>query len=281
MPTQVFASGLVMGECPRWHDGELWVSDWVAGQVLAFARDGSRRVVHEGLAMPFSFDWDGDRRLLVIAGGAKRLLRDGGNGRLEPFADLSSLCDRSWNEIVVDRRGNAYANSIGFDMMAGEAVKPGIIALVTPDGSAQEVAGGLEFPNGMAISPDGSLLVVAESYGHRLTAFTIEADGRLSGRRVWADLDGDSPDGICFDAEGAVWYASVPGRRCARVAEGGRVLESIEAEHGCFACILGGDDGRTLYIVAQDWDGPQAVASRGATGQVLTARVTVPHAGFP
>jgi sugar lactone lactonase YvrE len=279
--TDLLASGIIMGESPRWHGGEIWVADWIAGQILAFGADGSRRTVHEGLAMPFSFDWDREGRLLVIAGAAKQLLREAADGALQPWVDLASLCDKPWNEIVVDAAGNAYVNSIGFDMMAGEAAAPGIIALVTPDGAAREVAGGLRFPNGMAISPDGKTLVVAESHAQCLTAFDVEGDGGLTHRRVWADLNGDAPDGICFDAEGAIWYASVPGRHCVRAAEGGRVLQTVEADRGCFACMLGGEDGRTLYIVAQDWNGPQAVAAGGPSGQVLAQWVAVPHAGWP
>lgn len=281
MPTQVLASGIIMGESPRWHGGELWLADWVAGQILVVAADGTKRVMYEGLAMPFSFDWDGAGRMLVVAGAGKQLLREDGEGQLGLFVDLAPLCDRPWNEIVVDGRGNAYVNSIGFDMMAGEPPVTGIVALVTPDLVTRQVAEGVEFPNGMAVSPDGSVLVVAESYGRRLTAFDIAGDGNLRNRRAWADLDGDAPDGICFDAAGAVWYASVPGKHCVRVAEGGQVLDAIDADRGCFACILGGGDGRTLHIVAQDWNGPGSVAAGGSSGQVLTARVAVPHAGWP
>ncbi|MEO8541159.1 MAG: SMP-30/gluconolactonase/LRE family protein, partial [bacterium] len=126
----VLATGLILGESPRWHDGAFWVSDWVAGHILRFGADGARHVVHEGLGMPFSFDWDRSGRMLVIAGERKALLREGPGGRLEPFVDLSDICDKPWNEIVVDGRGNAYLNSIGFDMMAGEEREPGVIALV-------------------------------------------------------------------------------------------------------------------------------------------------------
>jgi sugar lactone lactonase YvrE len=231
--------------------------------------------------MPFSFDWTPAGRMLVIAGATKSLLHEETGGGLAPFVDLAPLCDRPWNEIVVDAAGNAYVNSIGFDMMAGEPVTTGIIALVTPAGDARNVADGLEFPNGMAISPDGGTLLVAESYGQRLTAFDIAADGALSGRRVWADLDGDAPDGMCFDAEGAVWYASVPGKWCRRVREGGEVIETVAVDRGCFACMLGGDDGRRLFIAAANWAGPASVASGGPSGHVVSARVAVPHAGRP
>jgi sugar lactone lactonase YvrE len=145
----------------------------------------------------------------------------------------------------------------------------------------REVADGVAFPNGVAITPDGATLVLAESYGKCLTGWDIDPGGRLSGRRVWADLGDGVPDGICFDAEGAIWYADVPNQRCVRVAEGGAVLATVDADRGCFACMLGGADGRTLHIVASEWRGPTQVAETAGTGQVLTLRVPVAHAGRP
>ena len=163
-------------------------------------------------------------------------------------------------------------------MMAGEPAAPGTIALVTPDGSVRLVADGIAFGNGMAITADGGTLIVAESYGRCLTAFDIDDDGSLSERRVWADLGDGAPDGICLDAEGAVWYADVPNRRCVRVREGGEVLETIEHDRGCFACMLGGETGTTLFIVARTWDGVESTEDGARTGQLLTVEVDVPHA---
>jgi sugar lactone lactonase YvrE len=203
-------------------------------------------------------------------------LRRESDGSLVPHAELPG----GWNEIVVDRHGNAYINGVGFDMMAGEAPRPGQVTLVTPDGALRQVADGVMFPNGMAISPDGRTLVVAESYANKLTAFDIGTDATLSAGRAWAELD-SAPDGICFDAEGAVWYASVPGKRCVRVCEGGEVLQTVEVDRGCFACMLGGDDGKTLYVMAQPWNGPESMTGGVRTGQVLAVRVDVPHAGWP
>jgi len=168
----------------------------------------------------------------------------------------------------VDGRGNAYVNGT-------------VIVLVTPDGTARQVASGLEFGNGMAVTPDNSALIVAESHGNRLTAFDIAADGGLSGRRVWAGLPGGYPDGICLDADGAAWYADVPGKHCVRVAEGGRVLQRVELDRGCFACMLGGDEGRTLFVLAAEWRGMEQMMSPARTGQVLAVRVDTPHAGWP
>ncbi|MBO0686185.1 MAG: SMP-30/gluconolactonase/LRE family protein, partial [Candidatus Dormibacteraeota bacterium] len=186
-----------------------------------------------------------------------------------------------WNEIVVDGRGNAYVNGAGFDLMAGEEPAPGLVVLVTPDGSVRKVAEGVAFPNGMAVTPDNSTLVVAESYSSRLTAFDIAADGGLSKQRVWAATEGDHPDGICLDAEAAAWYADVGNSHCVRVGEGGRVLQTVDADRGCFACMLGGADRRTLFIVAREWHGFQDVASGMGTGQILAVGAPAAGAGWP
>src|SRR6266540_2144844 len=190
------------------------------------------------------------------------------------------LAKPGWNDIVVDGRGNAYVNRLGFDMMAGEEPKPGFVALVTADGSVRQVADEILFPNGMAVTSDNSTLIVADSYGHNLVAFDIDTYGDLSNRRVWADLGEGTPDGICLDAQQAVWYADVPNRRCVRVAEGGTVLQTVELDRGCFACALGGPDGTTLFIVAAEWRGMSEMVPPG-TGQVLATQVEVPGAGWP
>jgi sugar lactone lactonase YvrE len=207
------------------------------------------------------------------------VLRREPDGTLVSHANLTDLSAKPWNEIVVDGRGNTYLNNIGFDFPNGE-ITTGIIALHTADGTLSLVADGVEFPNGMAVTPDNSTLIVAESYAHCLTAFDIAGDGTLSSRRVWADLGDAAPDGICLDAEGAVWYADVPHQRCVRVAEGGEVLDMVDVDRGCFACMLGGPDGRTLFIVAARW--PDVMDPTGPrTGQVLTADAPAPAAGWP
>jgi sugar lactone lactonase YvrE len=232
-------------------------------------------------SLPFCFDWSRDGRLLVVAGGDGRLLRREGDGSLAPWADLGGLSRHPWNEIVVDGRGNAYVNGIGFDFSGGGEFATGLVALVPPDGSVRQVADGVAFPNGMAVTPDNATLILAESYASQLTAFDIASDGALANRRVWADLAGGFPDGICLDAEGAVWYADVPNKRCVRVREGGHVLATIDLDRGCFACMLGGADRSTLYLIANEWLGPEGMTGTTRTGQVLTAPAPVPGAGWP
>jgi sugar lactone lactonase YvrE len=208
------------------------------------------------------------------------LQRQEPDGSLVTHADLSHLA-AGWNEIVVDGRGNAYVNQPGFDLMGGAEPASGTIALATPDGSSREVADEVWFPNGMVVTPDNSTLIVAESYRNRLTAFDIDQDGDLSHRRVWADLGTGVPDGICMDVEGAIWYADVPNRQCVRVREGGEVLQTITADRGCFSCALGGPNGRTLFIVATEWHGPEHMVHSEPAGHVLTVEVAFAHAGRP
>jgi sugar lactone lactonase YvrE len=276
---QVLMTGLAFGESPRWHDGRLWFSNWGAQEIIAVDPKGKSEVVVRlpFPSFPFSIDWLPDGRLLIISSSDQPLVRQESDGSLVPHADLL----RGFNEIVVDDRGNAYINGAGFNPLAGEKFAPGIITLVTPDGSAKQVAEGIAFPNGMAITPDTSTLIVADSYGKKLTAFDIANDGGLSKQRVWADLGEGTPDGICIDAEGAVWYADVPNKRCVRVREGGEVLQMVELDRGCFACMLGGADGKTLFIMAAEWYGMENMVGAPRTGQVVTTKAPVPHAGRP
>lgn len=263
--TEIFATGIQMGESPRWHDGRFWMCDWMAGEVLVFPADGRREVVSRIEGLPFSIDWLPDGRLLATTPGGLVV-----GAEMAPYAAIG----QPFNEIVVDAAGRAWVDMPG--SAPGEAFKPGIVAVVLADGSSHQAADDVWFPNGMAIVGEDTL-VVAESHADRLTAWTITTSGELTDRRVWADLgSGSAPDGICVDADGAIWYASVPGQRCTRVAEGGDVLETVEADRGCFSCMLGGDDGQTLYIVANRWGGGAA-----SDGVVLTERVEVPHAGRP
>jgi sugar lactone lactonase YvrE len=277
---QILMTGITFGESPRWHDDRLWFSDWGTQEVIAVDREGRSEVIVSTPASPFSIDWLPDGRLLIISGPDGLLLRREPDGSLVTHADLSGLSDHSWNEIVVDGRGNAYVDNIGFDFAGGEFA-PGTLALLTSEGPARQAADGVAFPNGMAVTPDTSTLIVAESYASRLTAFDIAADGSLSGQRVWADLGDGVPDGICLDAEGAVWYADVPNKRCVRVREGGEVMQTIELDRGCFACMLGGIEGTTLFMVAQEWSGMESTAAGERTGQLLTAPAPVPGAGWP
>ena len=263
--TEIFATGIQMGESPRWHDGRFWMCDWLAGEVLAFDAGGNREVVARVEGLPFSIDWLPDGRLVATTRAGWWSART--SRRTAPLG-------QPFNEIVVDAAGRAWVDMPG--AAPWEPSKPGIVAVVLPDGTSRQWRDDVWFPNGMVVLGDDTL-VVAESHADRLTAWTITEAGELVDRRVWADLGpGSAPDGICADAEGAIWYASVPGQRCTRVAEGGKVLDTIEADRGCFSCMLGGDDGRTLYIVANHYDG------RGASdGVVLTQLVDAPHAGRP
>jgi sugar lactone lactonase YvrE len=273
---RVLMEGIGLGESPRWHDGRLWFSDWVAHQVIGLHPEGRSEVMAEVDAFPFSIDWLPAGPMLITAG--RQLLRMEPDGSLVTHRDLSHVSDHGLNEIVVDGRGNAYVNSVGFDLMSGEQPKPGMIALVTPDAEARQVVDGLAFPNGMAVTPNDSRLIVAESYESRLTAFDIDEDGGLSNRRVWADL-GEGGDGICLDGEGAVWCPKF--ESCIRVAEGGEVLETVELDRFCFACMLGGADGRTLFMNVAEWTGPQGIFKEPRTGQVLAIDAPAPHAGHP
>jgi sugar lactone lactonase YvrE len=279
---QVLMTGLVFGEQPRWHEDRLWFSDWGTQEVIAVDLEGDSEVILEGTSFPLCVDWLPDGRLLVVSAREGLLLRREPDGSLVTHGDLGEVSDPpAGNELVVDGRGNAYVNGGGFDLMAGEEFAPGIVALVTPDGLARQAADGIAFPNGMLVTADGSTLIVAESYASRLTAFDIGDDGGLSNRRVWADLQDGVPDGICLDAEGAVWYGDVPNKRCVRVREGGEVLQTIELDCGCFACALGGADRRTLFMMATEWNGPAAMFAGPRTGQVLTAHAPAPGAGWP
>jgi len=277
---QLLIDGLAFPESPRWRAGRLWVSDWGAHEVIAIGPDGSRVIVARVPSFPLCIDHLPDGRLLLVSAQDGLLLRMQADGSLVTHADLAGLSSHPWNDIVVDGRGNAYVNNIGFDFPAGDFA-PGSIALVTPDGSAHTVADGLAFPNGMAVTADHATLIVAESYASRLTAFDITAGGGLSNRRLWADVPGSAPDGICLDADGAVWYGDVPNRSCVRVGEGGVVLDAVDLDRGCFACVLGGDDGRTLFLVTNEWSGTGGMTSTARAGQVLTVQAPVPSAGRP
>lgn len=273
--------GLAFGESPRWHDGRLWLCNWGTGEIVAVTGDGNSEIMLTVPAiLPYSIDWLPDGRLLVICGREGLLLRREADGKLVTHADLRELSKSPWNEIVVDGRGNIYVNGGGPAPAPGQHFGPGTIVLITPDGAVRQVAENIAFANGMAITPDNKTLIVAESHANRLTAFDIAADGTLSNRRVWAELDG-YPDGICLDAEGAAWYADVPKKHCVRVREGGEVLRTVTVDRGCFACMLGGADKQTLFITAAEWRGFEHMVSDIRTGQVLGIAAPAPRVGWP
>jgi sugar lactone lactonase YvrE len=278
-------SGLVIGESPRWHDGRLWFANWGAEEIVAVDLEGNAEVVAKGPpGLGWSIDWLPDGRLLVTGQGLHRVEPD---GSMVPHADMSSLGVSGFNEIVVDGRGNVYVNG-GNDFHPAEGEAPGIVAVVTPDGSVRQVADGIAFPNGMVVTPDNSTLIVGESFARRLTAFDIDDDGGLSNRRAWAD--GVGPDGITMDADGAIWTdaGGFGDNVVGRVREGAEVLERVQLEMPCFACMLGGDDGRTLFMLCADWRMSEGFEENIArltegprTGRVLTARAPAPRAGWP
>jgi sugar lactone lactonase YvrE len=282
----VLSEGHGLVESPRWHDGRLWFADWLAGEVIAIDGDGHEEVVAQHRSLPLCFDFLPDGTPLLVSGPQHALLALADDGALSTYADLGALSPYGCNDIVIDGRGNAYVNNGNFDFAIGPppgARSPGFVALVRPDGSATVVGDDLAFPNGMAVTPDNATLIVAESYRNRLTAFSIEADGSLGERRVWADLGDGVPDGICIDATGAVWFADVPNRWCRRVAEGGEVLDTVQLDRGGFACMLGGQDEPRLYIVAANWPGGAGLTDPTHVwdGQALSVPAPAAAAGWP
>lgn len=276
----ILLDGLVFPECPRWHDGKLWLSDMQGQKVLTVDLEGCSQVVASVPQRPAGLGFLPDGRLLVVSMANRLLLRLDTDG-LRPLADLSSLVTGDLNDMVVDAEGRAYIGNFGFDLFAGAPPKETNLVVVTPDGRTNVVADGLKFPNGMVISPDGRTLIVAETFGNRLTAFDIAEDGSLSGRRVFAELEGVTPDGICLDVEGAVWVSSPSTSEFLRVTEGGTVTDRIPVPgKGAFACMLGGDDRRTLFLcTAQTTE--QDLAEGKSAGWIETVRVEVPGAGRP
>ena len=276
--TRILVDGLMFPETPRWHDGRLWFSDMVARKVMAVDVEGQMEDIVFVPKGPSGLGWLPDGRLLVVSVTDRRLMRLDQDG-LAAAADMSALSEFNCNDMVVDDKGRAYVGNFGYDMMGGKPFAPATLLMVTPDGEARVAAENMAFPNGCIITPDGKTLIVAESMGHCLTAFDIAADGQLSNRRIWAQLEGNQmPDGICLDADGAVW-ATLPGKgEVHRVYEGGEVSCRVKGEKPAFACMLGGVDGKTLFLCTAN----SAESFRGkAGGQIETIVVDVPGAGRP
>lgn len=275
----IVATDVAFGEAPRWHDGAFWYSDMHGDRVHRLTASGPASVCEVPMR-PSGLGWLPDGRMLVVSMADKRVLRQEADGSLVTHADLSGTVPRRLNDMVVDRRGRAYVGNFGFELDE-EAPCPTVLVRVDPDGASRVVADELMFPNGMAISADGATLVVAETYGGRLSAFDIAADGGLANRRVWAQLaDGAVPDGICLDAEGAIWVASPTTHDCLRVREGGEVLERISIGRGAYACMLGGADRSTLYVCTADSHDPER-QRRERNGRIETFGVTVPGVDLP
>ena len=274
----ILLDGVGFGEGPRWHDGRLWFSDFHQHAVSSVDDDGTRRVELELDESPSGLGWLPDGRLLVVAMESRRVLRVERDGEVAVHADLSSIAAGNCNDMVVAADGTAYVGNFGFDLNAGDSRRAAVLARVTSDGDVTAAADGFEFPNGSVITPDGRTLIVGESMARRATAFRIADDGTLHDRRLWADLGDVLPDGCTLDADGAIWFADAASSVLVRVREGGEVVDSVDAGQHAFACALGGDDGRTLFVCCADSFGE---AASEPTGTIRTHRVDVPHAGLP
>jgi sugar lactone lactonase YvrE len=287
LTAEPFLSGLYFGECPRWHEGRLWYSDFFDHAVFSVSTDGERQqeVAFDG--EPAGLGWLPDGRLLINSRLVRKVMRREDDGTVVEHGDLRPWATWHANDMVVAANGQAYAGNFGFDLdglyagrVDGSQISPASIIRVDADGTGSEAATELAFPNGMVISEDGATLVVAESMGGRLTAFDRAADGTLTNRREWAALSGVAPDGICLCADNTIWVANAFAAECVRVAEGGEVLERVATSMNCFACMLGDDDRRTLYLVtAPDSHDIKARAARH--GAIERVRTDVPGAGLP
>lgn len=288
--TRVLAEGVYFGEGPRWHDSRLWFSDFYAHAVKSVSLAGDLRVEFELDDRPSGLGWTPDGAMLIVSMTRRQVLRRSVTGEITLHADLGEIADFHCNDMVVDAQGGAYVGNFGFDLdteMESRGVQSVIaehptarLARIAPDGRVSVAASDLSFPNGSVITPDGATLIVGETLGGALTAFDIGPDGALSNRRMWASTWPRAPDGICLDAEGAIWIANPIAPECARIAQGGEVLEVIDTGQNCYACMLGGDDGRTLFMLtAQTSIGHEA--AKAPTGKVVIATVDAPRAGRP
>ncbi len=274
--TTPLVEGLGFLEGPRWRDGRLWFSDFVSRKVHTVDLDGNVADVVEVEHVPSGLGWLPDGRMLVVSMEDRRVLREDG-GALALHADLSSDATYHCNDMVVDAQGRAYVGNFGFNYEAGEAPVGAKLMRVDLDGSARVAADELMFPNGTVITPDGRTMIVGESFGARLTAFDVADDATLSNRRVWAQFtEGRLPDGNCLDADGAIWVASPTTKEVLRVREGGEITDRVATgDREAIACMLGGDDRRTLFVLAS------TLAREPGSGAISTVTVDVPGAGLP
>jgi sugar lactone lactonase YvrE len=277
-----YLSGLAFPESPRWHGGALWFSDFYDRRVCRVTADRRAETVAKVPGQPSGLGWLPDGRLLVVSMNDRRLLRLDGDSLVEA-ADLSAFAAAPCNDMLVDAQGRAYVGNFGFDLQARAPFAPASLILVAPDGRARVVATDMHFPNGTVLTPDGRTLIVGESYGQRLTAFGVRDDGSLEHRRIWAQLEGRGlgPDGICLDAEGAIWLASPVTREVLRVLEGGKVTHRIPTANQAVACTLGGEDRRTLFVLTGRVLVTPEQSRAERSGMIYSARVEVPGAGLP
>ena len=279
--TTVLLDNLAFPEGPRWHEDRLWFSDQHDKRVVAMTADGVAETIVEVPRQPSGLGWLPDGRLLVVSMLDRKVLRREPDGALVVHADLSALAPGACNDMVVGATGRAYVGNFGFDMYAGESPQSTCVIAVEPDGTARVAADGLGFPNGSVITPDGSTLLVGESMASQISAFDIAADGSLSNARVWAKIDGATVDGMCLDAEGAIWAACPFTGRVLRIREGGAVVDEVKGTHpGAFACMLGGNDRRTLFVCTAPTHVPDDARVAHA-GRIEAVPVDVPGAGWP
>jgi sugar lactone lactonase YvrE len=272
--------GFTFGEGPRWHAGKLWFSDMFGEKVMTLEPNGRAETLFSLATRPSGLGFDAKGRLLVVSMADRRVLRWEGS-KLELVADLSSLVPAPVNDMVVSREGRAYCGNFGYDLLAGEEAKTTVLICIDPDGRARPVADELLFPNGMVLSADGKTLVVAETFADRLTAFDVGADGSLSGRRVFAEIPGKTPDGICGDAEGAIWVSGFNAEEFIRVKQGGEIVERVPTPgKKAVACVLGGEDRRTLFLCTAETSLEELHEGK-SKGRIETVRVDVPGAGIP
>jgi len=288
---RVLCDGIYFGEGPRWRSGRLWFSDFYARAVKSASTAGDVRVEAAlGDDAPSGLGWTPDGALLIVSMAKRLVLRRAGDGATTVHADLSGVATFLSNDMVVDAEGCAYVGDFGFDLHA-ELLKRGDssvladhpttkLARVGPDGTVTVAADDMHFPNGSVITPDGKTLIVGETLAARLTAFDIGPNGTLTGRRVWAPTWPRVPDGICLDADGAVWIANPLAPECVRIGAGGAVLDSVVTSQICYACMLGGEDGRTLFMMTAPTSIPERAAA-APNGRIEVASVDSPHAGLP
>jgi sugar lactone lactonase YvrE len=273
--------GLAFGEAPRWREGRLWFSDMHAHEVVAMTPDGVRETIVSSPTAVSGLGWLPDGRMLVVSMDDNRLMRLEADGRLVEHADLSPVSAFNPNDMVVDAKGRAYVGNFGFPLYPRGEMKPAKLARVDPDGSVHEAADELIFPNGTVITPDGKTLIVGETFASRMTALDIAADGALSNRRVWATLpEAAVPDGCCLDAEGAIWVASPTTNDVIRLHEGGQVSERVDVGRGAYACMLGGYDRKTLFVLVSDESDPELTRANRTAG-IVAVEVEVAGVGLP
>jgi sugar lactone lactonase YvrE len=279
MDTSILLDGLCFGEGPRWHDNHLWLSDMHAHEVIKVGINGDHQVMARVSQQPSGLGWLPDQRMVVVSMVDRKLLVDNA-GELSEYADLYPLASYHCNDMVIDAEGRCYVGNFGFDLMAGASSKPTELVMVSPNGATTIVADDLHFPNGTVITPDGKTLIIAETMAARLTAFDINQDGSLSNRRLWAKMEGAIPDGICLDEDMGIWVASPVSNECIRLTEGGTVTDRVKVENQAYACMLGGEDKKRLFICTAGSSMPDACKTN-RDGKIEFVDVAVAGAGRP